>query len=230
MKSILKFGAVILTLLCSYNALAQRRGGDGKHNMFGFKAAATVFNIKTSNFNTSAQSGFIGGLGTRGDFYNNWDIQFGINISNSKLKVEAKKFAIAAPLEEIEYSLLNAQVHLLFGYKIFGNNKNLDSKFKLTAELGPVLMINNKMKISDKDKENYIIQEALITAKELTNVTPLNINGLIGLSMGLERIRVFGHYQYGFNNFLNRLNDIEGTTEKFKGHVHMYNFGVLLYF
>lgn len=230
MKSILKFSLVFVTILSSISLCAQGRGGEGKHNMFGFKAAATIFDIKTNNFNTVAESGFIGGLATRGDFYDNWDIQFGINISNNKLKVEAREIPIVTSIEEIEYSLLNAQIHLLFGYKIFGGNKRLDNKFKLTAELGPVLMINSKMKMANEDKENYIIEETLITAKELTDVTPINVNGLVGLSMGLSRLRIFGHYQYGFNNFLNKLNKIEGNTEKFKGHVSMYQFGVLLYF
>ncbi|MGB0973698.1 MAG: outer membrane beta-barrel protein [Flavobacteriaceae bacterium] len=230
MKSILRNCFLIITLLCSITAVAQGRGGEGKHNMFGLKAAMTVFDIKTDNFNTIAESGFIGGLATRGDFYDNWDIQFGINISNNKLKVEARELPIISQIEELEYNLLNAQVHLLFGYKIFGGNKRLDNKFKMTAELGPVLMVNSKMKMANEDKENYFIEEAGITAKELTDVTPVNINGVVGLSMGLARLRIFGHYQYGFNNFLNKLNKIDGATEKFKGHVSMYQFGVLLYF
>lgn len=230
MKRNLKISVFVFTLLYSIALIAQGRGGEGKHNMFGLKAAATLFDIKTDNFNTIAESGFIGGLATRGDFYDNWDIQLGINISNNKLKVEAREFVIAAPIEEIEYNILNAQVHLLFGYKIFGGNKHLNNKFKLTAELGPVLMINSKMKLANEDQETYIIEKAFISAKELTDVTPINVNGLVGLSMGLARLRVFGHYQYGFNNYLNKLNKLDGNTEKFKGHVSMYQFGVLLYF
>lgn len=228
MKVFLKISLVILTLFSSLT-FAQGRGGQSEYNMFGLKAAATLFDIKTDNFNTIAESGFIGGLATRGDFYDNWDIQFGINISENKLKVQAREFVVT-PIKEIEYSLLNAQVQLLFGYKIFGGNKHLNNKFKLTVELGPVLMVNSKMKLSNKAHENYIIEDALITAKELTDVTPINANGLVGLSMGLARLRIFGHYQYGFNNFLNKLNKLEGNTEKFKGHVSMYQFGVLLYF
>lgn len=229
MKGFLKICLIVIGL-CSSSTYAQGRGGEGKHNMFGLKAAMTLFDIKTDNINTIAESGFIGGLATRGDFYDNWDIQFGINISNNKLKVEARELPIITSVEEIEYNLLNAQVHLLFGYKIFGGNKRLDNKFKLTAELGPVLMINSKMKLANDAQEDYFIEEAGITAKELTDVTPININGLVGLSMGLSRLRIFGHYQYGFNNFLNNLNKLDGNTEKFKGHVSMYQFGVLLYF
>jgi hypothetical protein len=227
MKSIFKINLVICTFLCTLSAVAQSQG---EHNMFGLKAAATIFDIKTDNFNTIAESGFIGGLATRGDFYDNWDIQFGINVSNNKLTVQAREVPIVTAIKEIDYNILNAQVQLLFGYKIIGGNKSLDTKFKLTAELGPVLMINSKMKLANDNQENYIIEETTITAKELTDVTPINANGLIGLSMGLEHLRIFGHYQYGFNNYLNKLNELDGSTEKFKGHVSMYQFGVLLYF
>jgi len=229
MKNILITFLLLFTITSSFNLHAQRRGGTGKHNMFGLKVGATQFDIQTSNFITTPGIGFIGGLATRGDFYNNMDIQFGINISNNKLEVQGKELGTTTPVA-IDYSLLNAQVHLLFGYKIIGNNRNMQGKFKLTAEFGPVLQVNSKMKLSDKAQEEFIIDKANVTAKELTDISPININGLAGLSIGIERLRIFGHYQYGFNNILNKLNKIEGKTESFKGHISMFHFGVLVYF
>lgn len=230
MIRILRVSVIIITLFFTMTSVAQGRGGEGKHNMFGLKVGLTQFDIKTDNFEVTPESGFIGGIATRGDFYDNWDIQLGMHISNNVLKVKGSPVPLDILKEDIEMSLLNAQVQILFGYKIFGGNKRLDNKFKLTAELGPVLMINSKMKLKNADQEDYIIEDNLITAKQLANVTPININGLVGLSMGLPRLRIFGHYQYGFNNFLNNLNKIEGNTEKYKGHISMYQFGVLLYF
>ncbi len=229
MKNILQTVLIVFTLITSINTYAQGRGGEGKHNMFGLKVGATQFNILTDNMVVTPEMGFIGGIATRGDFYNNWDIQLGMNISNNKLTVPGRQL-IVTPIKEIEYSILNAQVQVLLGYKIIGNNRNMQSDFKLTAEIGPVLMINSKMKLADDDYENYIIEEANITAKQLTDITPINFNGLVGLSMGLERLRVFGHYQYGFNNILNNLNKIEGATQKYKGNVSMFQFGALIYF
>ena len=229
MKNIFTTIIILLFLISSFNLHAQGRGGQGKHNMFGLKVAATHFDIQTSNFITTPGIGFIGGLATRGDFYNNMDIQFGINISNNKLEVQGKELGTTTPVA-IDYGLFNAQVQLLFGYKIIGNNKNMQSKFKLTAEFGPILQVNSKMKLSDKDQEEFIIDKANITAKELTDINGININGLAGLSIGVERLRIFGHYQYGFNNILNKLNDIKGNTENFKGHISMFQFGVLVYF
>lgn len=229
MKNIIAKSLFLFILLTSLNLSAQRRGGQGKHNMFGLKLGLTQFDIKTDNFITSPSSGFIGGIATRGDFYNNMDIQLGMNISNNNIKVQARETS-SSHLQDVEYGLLNAQIQILFGYKIIGNNRNMQSKFKLTAELGPVLMVNSKMKLSKKDQEEYIIEKANVTAKELTDISGVNINGLAGLSMGMEHFRIFGHYQYGFNNILNKLNDIEGKTQNFKGNVSMFQFGILIYF
>jgi len=229
MRNLFTSSIILLLLTSSFSVHAQRRGGQGKHNMFGLKVGASQFDIKTSNFITTPGIGFIGGLATRGDFYNNMDIQFGINIANNKLEVQGKELGTTTPVA-IDYGLLNAQVHLLFGYKIIGDNRNMQGKFKLTAEFGPVLQVNSKMKLSDKTQEEFVIDKANITAKELTDISGININGLAGLSIGLEKFRVFGHYQYGFNNILNKLNDIEGKTQSFKGNVSMFQFGILIYF
>mgnify|MGYP006897299629 CR=1 FL=1 len=57
--------------------------------MWEFKTSVEYIcrNIKTDNFITTPNYGFIGGIATRGDFYNNWDIQLGMNISNNKIKL-----------------------------------------------------------------------------------------------------------------------------------------------
>jgi len=208
---------------------AQRRGGQGKHNMFGLKLAMTHFDIKTNNFISTPGYGFTGGFSTRGDFYNNMDIQFGINISNNNFKVQATEVATSTS-KAIDMSLLNAQVQLLFGYKIIGNNRNYQSKFKLVAEFGPVLQINSKMKLSNKEYEEYIINKTTLTAKQLTNINGINLNGLAGLSIGAERFRVFCHYQYGVNNILKKLDKAEDNTQSFKGNISMFQYGVLIYF
>ena len=229
MKKIILVILFLMVLLSNFNVFAQRRGGEGKHNMFGLKIGVNQFNIKTDNFISTPGTGLVGGFSTRGDFYNNMDIQFGINIANNKFNIQGRETVNSAPIE-IDYELLNAKVQLLFGYKLIGNNRNFRSKFKLTAEIGPILQVNSKMKLSNTSQENFIIDKANVTAKAVTDINPINFNGLIGLSMGLEHIRLFGHYQYGFNNILDKLNDIEGTTNKFKGHLNLIQFGVLFYF
>lgn len=218
-----------LFLLSALTVSAQRRGGGSEYNMFGLKVGGSHFDIKTDNFITSPELGFVGGFATRGNFYNNWDIQFGINISSNNIKIQGRSTQIASP-ELIEFSHLNAQVNLLFGYKIIGNHRNARSDFKLTAELGPVLMVGGKMKYANDRYETYLIDNTNLTAEQLQDVSGVNANGLVGLSMGMERFRVFGHYQYGFTNFLNKLNKIDGNNEDFKGNLSMFQFGALFYF
>lgn len=229
MNNILTYLLLCFLLFSSFKTAAQRRGGQGKHNMFGIKLGASLFDINTDNFTTTPNYGFIGGLATRGDFYNNWDIQLGMNIANNKLKIQGRENA-SARAEDIDFGLLNAQIQVLFGYKIIGNNRNYKSNFKLTAEIGPVLMINSKMKLDEESYETYVIDNTSLTAKDITKINGVNANGLVGLSIGAEQIRAFIHYQYGFNNILNKLNDIEGNTDDFKGNVSMFQFGALFYF
>ena len=214
-------------MFCITLSNAQNRRGE--YNMFGIKLGGALFDIKTDNFTTSSDFGFIGGLATRGNFYNNWDIQFGINLGNNNLKIQGRETLASEP-EYINYSLLNAQVHLLFGYKIIGNQRNMRSDFKLTFETGPVLMINGKMKYGNARYDLYRIDGTNLTAEQIQDVNGINFNGLVGLSMGMERFRVFGHYQYGFNNILSKLNKVDGNTESFKGNVNLIQFGVLFYF
>lgn len=220
---------ILCLLLSAFSLHAQPRGGTAEFNMFGFKLGGSLFDIKTDNFVTSSEMGFIGGMATRGNFYNNWDIQFGINLSSNNLKITGRESAISNT-ELIEYSLLNAQVQLIFGYKLIGNHRNARSDFKVTLEAGPILMVNGKMKYSNDKYQNYLIEGTSLTAEQIQGITGVNANALGGISLGMERFRVFAHYQYGLNNILNKLNKVEGHDEDFNGRVNMIQFGVLFYF
>ena len=86
------------------------------------------------------------------------------------------------------------------------------------------------MKYGNARYDLYRIDGTNLTAEQIQDVNGINFNGLVGLSMGMERFRVFGHYQYGFNNILSKLNKVDGNTESFKGNVNLIQFGVLFYF
>ena len=214
-------------LLVSVATNAQGRRG-GSNSTLGIKVGTSLFDIKTNNFITTPQYSFVGGFATRGDYYNNWDVQFGMNLFGSKLNIQGRENALVKPTD-VEYSLLGVQAQLLFGYKLLGNNRNHRGKFKLTAEFGPVLMVNGKMKLETKSQKDFIITKTDVTAEDLADITGINGNILGGLSLGSKHFRLFVHYQYGINNILNKLNKIDGTTQKFKGHVTMLQFGMLLY-
>ncbi len=225
MKKILILSTILLVSV--FNLSAQGRRGNSNSTL-GIKIGASLFDIKTDNFITTPQYSFVGGFATRGDFYNNWDVQFGLNLFGSKLQVQGRENISAAPTD-IKYNLLGVQAQLLFGYKLLGNNRNHRGKFKLTAELGPVLMVNGKMKLEDTAQKDFLIDKTDVTADDIVDLTGINANVLAGLSMGTKHFRVFAHYQYGINNILSRLDKIDGTSQKFKGNVNMIQFGVFIY-
>ncbi len=219
---------IITVLLLNITTLLAQGRRVGSNNTLGIKLGTSLFNINTNNFITTPEYSFIGGFSSRGDFYNNLDVQFGMNLFSSRLNVQGRENVLVKP-EDINYRLLGVQAQLLFGYKLLGDNRNNRGKFKLTAEFGPVLMVNGKMKLSDATQEQFLIDQTDVVALDIVNLTGININGLAGLSMGTKNFRVFAHYQYGFNNILSRLNSIKGTTQEFKGNVTMLDFGILLY-
>ena len=225
MKNIL-----IITLFVVMNAgnlFSQSRTGRGNSTL-GLKLGASLFDIKTDNFITSAEYGFVGGFTTRGDFYNNWDIQFGLNILNNRIGIQAHEIG-SATTEMVDYSLLNVQGQLLFGFKVLGDNRNNRGDFKLTLEFGPVLTVNGKLKLKDESKKGLIVDNTNLTAEQVTDLSGININGLGGFSLGSRRFRAFVHYQYGINNVLSRLNNYEEAKSEFKGHVQLIQFGIFVY-
>ena len=225
MKNILILVSIIL--LSIFNLSAQGRRGNSNSTL-GIKLGTSLFDIKTDNFITTPEYSFLGGFATRGDFYNNWDIQFGLNVIGNKLSVQGRESIVSLP-KNIKYNLIGVQAQLLFGYKLLGNNRNHRGKFKLTTEFGPVLMVNGKMKLSDAAQKEFLIDKTNLTAEQIVNLTGVNVNALAGLSMGSKHFRVFAHYQYGLNNILKRLDKVDGANQKFKGNVSMIQLGIFLY-
>ena len=105
MKNILII--TLFTVMNMGSLFSQSRTGSGNSTL-GLKIGASLFNIKTDNFITSAEYGFVGGFVTRGDFYNNWDIQFGMNLLSNNIAIQAHEFGLTAT-EMVDYSLLNVQ-------------------------------------------------------------------------------------------------------------------------
>ena len=90
---------ILLLLTSSFNLHAQGRGGQGKHNMFGLKVRCIHILILKQVILLQHQVWvLLEDLATRGDFYNNMDIQFGINIANNKLEVQGTEVGTTAPV------------------------------------------------------------------------------------------------------------------------------------
>jgi hypothetical protein len=71
----------IVLLLISGIAFAQRGYRDS--NRIGIGAGLSKLNIYTDNFSITSEQGWIGGLSVRGNYYNNWQMSFGMFFTDS---------------------------------------------------------------------------------------------------------------------------------------------------
>ena len=210
---------LLASILFSVSISAQYGRRDG--NRIGISGGITQTSLMTSNFNAKAASGWIGGLSVRGNYYNNFSMFFGMQFTESNFSVETT--TISSQNEEVKYKFLAAQIRLLLSYNIIRDH--------ISIELGPVLQVNDKLKIA-ADDENNLISGTALTAKEIVDVTKINGNIYVGVSAGSKRVKAVLSYQYGLNNFLGNLNQNEELRAKnngdFKGHLGIIS-GQLLF-
>ncbi|MES2863694.1 MAG: PorT family protein [Bacteroidota bacterium] len=200
---------IVVFALFSIVVAAQR--GNKDSNRIGISGGLTQMSIFTNNFNVTPEQGWTGGFHVRGNFYNNWQMSFGMFFTDSNFSVQTRK---VVSIVETNYKLSAVQIYIMPGYVISQNHFNI--------EFGPVLQINDKLKI-DKDQENnFLVDQPLLTAKDITDVSKINANIYAGINVGVKNFRLRLGYQYGLNNFFNNLNGNEKVPsigEKFKGNL-----------
>lgn len=211
---------LILVLFSSLSLLAQRGNRDG--NRIGISGGITNTNLFTSNFNVKPANGWMGGFSVRGNYYNDWSMVFGMQFMENNFEVET-----VSPLlqvQNVNYKMSGVQIRLLLSANLVKNHFSID--------FGPVLQVNDKLKIDSKYENNFV-SNSLLTAKDITDVTKINGNLYGGISAGGKRVRFIASYQLGVNNFLNNLNKTEelrfkNNNRDFKGHLGMLS-GQLLF-
>ena len=215
MKKIL----IIVCALFSIVGVAQR--GHKDSNRIGISGGLTQMSIFTNNFNVTPQTGWTGGFHVRGNFYNDWQMSFGMFFTDSNFSVQTRK---AVSIVETNYKLSAVQIYLMPGYVISQNHLNI--------EFGPVLQINDKLTIDKADEANFLVDQPLLTAKDITDVSKINANIYAGINVGFTNVRLRLVYQYGVNNFFNSLNSndkVPNIGEKFKGNIGMASGQLTIY-
>jgi hypothetical protein len=216
MKKIL----IVVCALFSIVVVAQR--GNKDSNRIGISGGLTQMSIFTSNFNVTPKQGWTGGFHVRGNFYNDWQMSFGMFFTDSNFSVETRK--LSGSIVDTNYKLSAVQIYIMPGYVISPNHLNL--------EFGPVIQINDKLVI-DKDAEaNFLVDQPLLTAKDITDVSKINANIYAGINFGVKNFRLRLGYQYGVNNFFGNLNNnstIPVIGEKFKGNLGMASGQLTIY-
>ena len=189
------------------------------NNGFGITGGVTQYDIITDNFVTKSSTGWVGGLSAIVDLPHKWfTISYGMQVSENNIEISGRMTEDVAGNEMLKYKLMTVQIGLTYYIKILGDN--------LTIDLGPQLQYNDKLELKDETKEGYFINGYdSVTAKDISEITKFNINGLIGASAGIGVFKIKAQYIYGFTNILNNLNgrniNTGNSTEKFKGNQSM---------
>lgn len=197
---------VTFSLLFFQQSFSQRNYES--YNRMGLQGGFTLFDITTSDFVTSQESGVMGGFTTRGAFYNNFDLIFGINYLSNNVGIQGSK---GGNKQFIDYSIQSAQINFLGSYNII--------KHHLSLEFGPILNINGKMKLKRSGFDDYIIEGYnTLRADEIQDISKINFHLTGGITAGIENFRLSAAYQYGVTNMFNKLNDKDLENTDFEGH------------
>ena len=183
----------LIILCCSFNSNAQYQYRDG--NRIGISAGISQMSLISSNFNATPGSGFMGGLSVRGNFYNDFSMTFGMQFFNNSFSLETVNSAFKE--EDVKFTTEGVQVRLLLSYNIVENF--------LAVDFGPVLQVNGKLKLDKDNEKNTFPGAPLLKAEDIVDVTTINGNLYFGITGGSKVVKAVIFYQYGLNNFMNKL-------------------------
>lgn len=183
-------------------------------NGIGLQGGVTQFDIITDNFETKANSGFIGGMSASVDLPHKWyNVSYNIQLSQNHIDINAQDL-VNLNDEFVEYKMFTADISFLLHIKLISNN--------ITLDVGPMLQYNSELELNDEDKEGYLLKGYTnLLTEDIRDITNFNVNGTVGLTIGARRLYVRAQYIYGFTNMLGSLNKQEldaGNNNKFKGN------------
>ena len=217
---------IFLFFVSMTTVMGQSYRNRGGYNRIGVQAKLLFSSIETSDLQTDGKEGFQGGFTTRGRFYNNWGIVYGIDFINANISVQGAG-ASQAIENQIDYGIIGAQFNLLLSYNIIGQN--------LAVDFGPSLLVNGKMKLKDGNQANTrIAGYTTLTGEDLQEISTINPFAVVALTGGFENVRLTVQYQYGLTNILNGLNKqelelIDPDARDFKGNASFISAGIVFY-
>jgi len=210
----------VLLFVCAFNSNAQYRNKDG--NRIGISAGISQMSLLSSNFKAKPEMGFMGGLSVRGNYYNDFSMTFGLQFFNNNFSLETVNSSFKK--EDVKYTVEGVQVRLLLSYNIVEDY--------VAVDFGPVLQVNGKLKV-ESDKENNVLTGTLLKAEDIVDVTTINGNLYFGVTAGSKVVKAVIFYQYGVNNFMNKLNKDDNLKtlnggDKFKGNIGLLGAQLLI--
>ena len=199
--------------------MAQR--GHKDSNRIGIGAGLTQLNIYTNNFTVTPESGWIGGLSVRGNYYNNWQMSFGMFFTDSNFSIPTQKGFIQT---QTNFKMSAVQIYFVPSYVAVKDHLNL--------EFGPVLQINGKLGIDKDDENNLLLDQPGLIAKDIVDVSKINANFYVGINGGIKNARARIGYQYGLTNFFGNLKNNDNVKllgEKMKGNIGLISGQITIY-
>lgn len=214
---------LFVTLFFLFIQHTQSQHNYDSYNRLGLTAGFSLFDLNTSDLTTSQGTGFMMGFITRGSFYNQFDLIYGISFLNNKIEILGSNPSNPLDTQNIDYTIQGVQVNFLGSYNIVRHH--------LSIEFGPVLNINGKMKLNSDVLENYILDGyTALKAKEIQEISKVNFHIATGITAGLENFRLSAQYQFGLTNTLNKLNDKDLEYSDFDGKNSTIFLSVVVYF
>lgn len=196
-------------------------------NGIGIVGGLTQYDIVTDNFNTKSGAGFLGGLIATVDIPQKWfTVSYGLQFSQNSIEIEGRSLANPLQVEQLEYDLMAVQLAFMLHVKLLSDNFTLD--------LGPQLQYNGKLDLKNSNQEDFLINGYdLLQAKDISEISPFNVNGVVGASAGIANFRLRATYSYGFTNILKKLNDNDfnlNNSDRFEGNQTMLAFALMITF
>jgi len=175
------------------------------NNHLGLIGGIGFFDISTNDFETEQGTGYLFAFTTRGAFYNNFDLIYGINFIQNQVGILANNLIDPTSnfqSQYVNYSMQSVQINLLGSFNIIKNH--------LSIEAGPLLNVNGKLKLDQEAFENFTVQGYdTLTSGDLENVSRVHFYLATGITAGIENFRLGAMYQYGVTNLFERFNDSE---------------------
>lgn len=199
-----------------------------EYSYMGVYGGYALFDIKTDQLNTKQGDGFAAGFLTRGDWYNKFYMEYGVNFFLNNVGIYGREAGNPNNQQYIDYSLSGVQLRLQGGYHIIRHH--------LGIEFAPILSVNGKMKPKSDSYNDYLIDGFTnVRAEDISNITSVNFRLAGGITTGTKHFRANFQYQYGVTNILNRLNDEQVLSEEkpeggFKGNTSTILLGIYIFF
>lgn len=203
---------ILLCFITCFYAKAQYGYRDS--NMIGITAGINQFTLNTDDFDTKPGTGWNAGLSVRGNYYNDFDMVYGIQFSENNFSIATRNAVMMN--EDVDFKMIAAQISLQLSYKLIENH--------LSFELGPVLQFNGQLK-SESSKENNSISGTAIRVSDIEDISRFNALAAAGITTGIRNLRLNLSYQYGFLNTFGNLDKVN-----VKANPSILNANLIIYF